>query len=145
MAGIKGMLSITGLPPHRGLIASLCFFEVPAADAPPPHDCDLPDDEVTDCHEIFERVDLDKECREETFEHDFAFDHEPGYYYLQVRVILFRESGGKMFAQAEQFLFGRRPLDIKSVGEGRIVLPVEWPPELLEELEHYGTVTPTAG
>jgi hypothetical protein len=61
---------------------------------------------------------------------------------VQVRAILFRTQAGKVFAQAEQFFFGRRPVQVGSQPEGTRMLPVSWPTQALEDLEHHGTVSP---
>ena len=37
MPTLDGTIAIAGLPPHRGLIVSLCFYRVEVADAPAPH------------------------------------------------------------------------------------------------------------
>ncbi|HVS35282.1 MAG TPA: hypothetical protein VMS17_06840 [Gemmataceae bacterium] len=142
MAKWEGAILITGLPPHRGLIINLCFFAVAKPDSPPPHNGDPPAEAATNCDKVFEQVDLDMESRETTFEHHFGIERSPGYYYVQLRVILFRAREGKVFAQAEQFFFARRPLLIGAELEGNVTLPVSWPTEPLEELHHYGTVSP---
>jgi hypothetical protein len=59
-----------------------------------------------------------------------------------VQAILFRTGGGKVFAQAEQFFYGRQPVEIPLRTEGRLTLPVCWPKEALDELHHYGTMYP---
>lgn len=142
MAKLEGTISITGLPPHRGLIVNLCFFAVAGPDAPAPHNGDPPAEAVTISDKVFEQVDLDKESQETTFEHHFGVERSPGYYYVQVRAILFRSRDGKVFAQAEQFFFARQPVHIAAEPEGNVTLPVSWPREPLEELRHYGAVSP---
>ena len=142
MGQLAGTISITGLPPHRGLIANICFFAVPGLDAPTPHNGDPPAAAATDCDKILEQVDLNKESNQTTFEYQFSVERAPGYYYLQLRVILFRGRSGKMFAQAEQFFFARRPVRISAEAQGNVTLPVSWPAEPLEELHYYGTVRP---
>src|SRR5688572_28898113 len=72
LARLEGTISITGLPPHRGLIVNLCFFSVASADAPAPHHGDPPGEVVTDCDKVFEQVDLERESRETKFEHHFG-------------------------------------------------------------------------
>ena len=37
MARVEGTIAVTGLPPYRGLIFSLCFYRVDLADAPAPY------------------------------------------------------------------------------------------------------------
>src|ERR1700687_1905593 len=122
MAKLEGTILITGLPPHRGLIGNLCFFVVVSADSPPPYNGDPPAEAATDCEKVFEQVDLDKESQATTFEHHFRVEHSPGYHYVQLRVILFRTRNGKVFAQAEQFFFAQRPLDIAKKPEGNVTL-----------------------
>src|SRR5205807_1493132 len=99
MARMKGTISITGLPPHRGLIVNLCFFAVAGPDVPAPYNGDPPAKAATDCDKVFEQVDLDKESQETAFQHDFDIERSPGYYYVQLRVILFQNRDGKVFAQ----------------------------------------------
>jgi hypothetical protein len=142
MAKLEGTISITGLPPHRGLIVDLCFFAVAGPEVPAPHNGDPPADAITDCDKVFEQVDLEKESQETTFEHSFGVERSSGYYYVQLRVILFRVRAGKVFAQAEQFCFARRPVQVTAEPEGTVTFPVSWPTEPLEELQHYGTVSP---
>jgi hypothetical protein len=142
MGRLDGAVSISGLPPHRGLILNLCFYGVPAADAPAPYAGDPPAAAAADCHEIYKQVDLHTEAARSAYELLFSIERPPGYYYLQVRAVLFRTQGGKVFAQAEQFFYSRRPVEIHQVAEGRLTLPVSWPTESLEELHHHGTMHP---
>jgi hypothetical protein len=142
MARLEGAISLSGLPPHRGLILNLCFFAVPTAEAPAPHDGDPPADAATDCEKLFERVDLESESQETTFEHEFRVERPAGYYFLQVRAILFRIEGGRVFAQAEQFFFGRRPVHISTQPKELVTLPVSWPTQALKELGSYGVLKP---
>ena len=72
-------------------------------------------------------------------EQEFEVERSEGFYYLQVRVMLFRAQAGKTFAQAEQFFFVRRFL---SVPCDRVTLPVVWPDIPLNDLQHHGTVRP---
>lgn len=144
MAKLTGTISIAGLPPHRGLVVSLCFFGVPAPDSPAPYNGDPPAEAATDCEKTFERVDLEKESVEATSEHRFAVERPPGYYYVQVRAILFRSQHGKMLAQSEAFFFGRRPVRIAAESDDVVAFPVSWSAARLEELHHYGTVRPQA-
>src|SRR5689334_3798740 len=108
MDTLDGILSISGLPPHRGLIVNLCFSGVPAADAPAPYAGDPPARAATDCHEVYKQVDLDREWSQSAYDLPFSIERQPGFYYIQVRAILFRTQGGKVFAQAEQFFYSRR-------------------------------------
>lgn len=142
MAKLEGTVALTGLPHHRGLIVSLCFYRVEAAAAPAPHGGDPPAEAATDCHEIAKQVDLDTESERAAYDLPFGVERPAGFYYLQVRAILFRTRAGKVFAQAEQFFFGRRPVHVAPEAGDPLTLPVAWPTEALEELHHYGTVSP---
>jgi hypothetical protein len=142
MAKLEGTIAVTGLPPHRGLIVNLCFFPVRAADAPAPYGGDPPAEAVTDCHDVAKQVDLNTESSESGYNLPFAVERPAGYYYLQVRAILFRTQADKVFAQAEQFFFARRPLPLTDEPIGRITLPVQWPQIPLEALGTYGVVEP---
>ena len=142
MPELQGRIAITGLPPHRGLIVTLCFFRVVAADAPAPYGGDPPADAVTDSHEVFEQVDLNTESSQSSYDLPFVVSRQSGFYYLQVRAILFRFKSGKGFAQAEQFFFTRRPLQLTEAPLGEVALPVRWPSIPLEDLETYGVIKP---
>jgi hypothetical protein len=142
MAKLEGTLSLAGLPPHRGLIVSLCFFRVAAATEPAPYGGDPPAEAVTDSHEVFKQVDLKAESSRSAYDLPFAVERPAGFYYLQVRAILFRTHAGKVFAQAEQFFFARRPLPLTDEPLGQVTLPVHWPQISLEELGTYGVVEP---
>src|SRR5689334_1550695 len=120
MAKLEGTIAVTGLPPHRGLIVSLCFFPVAAADTLPPYGGDPPAEAVTDCHGVFNQVDLDTELSQSVWNLSFVVERPPGFYYLQVRAILFRTQAGKVFAQAEQFFFTRRPLPLTGEPLGHV-------------------------
>jgi hypothetical protein len=142
MPELEGTISITGLPPNRGLIVNLCFFAVARLDAPAPFDGDPPAEAATDCDKIFEQVDLKNESQNPVIDIRFAVERSRGYYYVQVRAILFQVKAGKMLAQAEQFFFGRRPVLFGGGPQGSVALPVEWPTTPLEDLHRYGTVHP---
>ena len=142
MAKLEGTLSVGGLPLHRGLIVSLCFFRVAAATDPAPYGGDPPGEAVTDSHEVFKHVDLNAESSRSAYDLPFAVERPAGFYYLQVRAILFRTQAGKVFAQAEQFFFARRPLPLTDEPLGQVALPVQWPQIPLEELGTYGVVEP---
>jgi hypothetical protein len=139
-----GVIEIDKLPPHFGLTVSLAFFPVSGANAPVPYNGDPPAGVETECPELYSEVDLDTEIHESKRTIPFSLEHASGHYYLQLRTILYRKQDGKVFAQAEQFFFRRRPLalidDLPSV-----TLPVEWPSIPLDELGHYRTVYPQKG
>jgi hypothetical protein len=142
MGKLEGTVSISNLPPHRGLIVNLCFYGVDGPEAPAPHGGDPPAEAATDCQKIAEDVHPERESREATFERPFRIEHAIGWYYVQLRVILFREKDGANFAQVEPFFFSRRPLPIADEVLGQVELPVSWPAIPLEQLHHYGTLTP---
>jgi hypothetical protein len=142
MTKLEGTIAVSGLPPHRGLIVSLCFYRVPAADIPAPFGGDPPAEAATDCHEVVKQVDLNTESSQSAYDLPFSVGRPAGFYYLQVRAILLRTQADKVFAQAEQFFFGRRPAHIGSGLQGGLTLPVSWPTQALEELHDYGTVGP---
>jgi len=142
MGTLEGTIAITGLPPHRGLIVNLCFFRVAATDAPGPHGGDPPAEAATDCHEVVKQVDLNTETEKANYELPFAIERPAGFFYLQVRAILFRVQAGKVVAQVEPFFFRRRPLQVVEGPQDRITLPVAWPGVPLYELHHDGTVHP---
>ena len=79
---------------------------------PAPYGGDPPAEAVTDCHEVANQVDLHTESSQAAYDLPFAVERPAGFYYLQVRAILFRTQAGKVFAQAEQFFFARRPLPL---------------------------------
>jgi hypothetical protein len=141
MATLQGTVSVTDLPSHRGLILSLCFYPVGAADAPAPYGGDPPAEAATDCHEVTRQVDLDTESVRTAYDLPFAIERAAGFYYLQVRAILFRFHAGKVIAQAEQFFFARRPLAMPGQTI-RVTLPVTWPPQTPEQLHLYGVIEP---
>jgi hypothetical protein len=142
MGKLEGAVSITDLPPHRGLIINLCFYEVSGPDAPAPYGGDPPAEAATDSQKIVEHVHLEEESRQPAFEQRFSVEHRTGYYYVQVRVILFRKRGESVFAQVEPFFFGCRPLAIADESLGHVTLPLSWPATPLEELHHYRTFKP---
>ena len=141
MITINGHIAISNLPPHRGLIVSLAFYEVEGMDSNPPYDGDPPVEAVSDCPELYSRVDLESETTEKLRTIPFTIEHAKGYFYLQVRAILFRKKDEKVYAQTEQFFFVRRPLELID-GIVSVTLPIEWPAISLEELQKYGTIEP---
>jgi hypothetical protein len=142
MAKLEGKIAITGLPLHRGLIVNLCFFRVGVGDTPAPHGGNPPADAVADSHKVAEQVDLNAESSQSSYELPFAVSTPSGFYYLQVRAILFRMRSGKVFAQAENFFFGRRTLALTEEPLGNVMLPVRSPETPLEELQTYGVIKP---
>jgi hypothetical protein len=142
MATLEGTVSIDSMPPHRGALVSLAFFPVAAADAAPPYGGEPPADECGDSIEVCAEELADVDVRETTREWQFEAARATGYYYVQLRVVLYRQHRGKMYAQAEQFFFRRRPVHVPAEGLAGITFPVAWPPERIEDLHHYGTVHP---
>src|SRR5262245_46136686 len=142
MARLNGNVSLTGLPARRGLQVSLCLFAVGSAETPAPYGGDPPGTACHDCEKLFDEADLTREWRESSFQQAFSVTRGAGFYFMQVRVILFRENAGKVYAQAEQFFFTRRPVELLAAQTVTISLPVEWPTTPIEELHRYGTVQP---
>ncbi len=135
MAKLEGTIAVASLPPHRGLIVKLCFFPVESSDALAPYDGDPPAEVVTDCHEVAKQVGLHTESSQSGYDLPFVVERPSGFYYLQVRVILFRIQAGKVFEQTEQFFFPRGPLSISEEPLGQVTLPVQWPQIPLDELD----------
>ncbi len=96
MGRIKGTISISGLPPHCGLILNVCFYKVSGFEAPPPHGGAPPASAAADIHPVSEDVHLEEESKQATLEKPFELEHEAGYFYVEVRPILFRERNGSM-------------------------------------------------
>lgn len=142
MATFKGTVAVTALPPHRGISVSLCFFGVASSEEPAPYDGDPPSDACTDCDAVFEQVDLRQEFQESRFETHFSIERLPGYYYVQVGVILYRAKDGEFFAQVEPSFFARRPVRVPADEEGQITFPVSWPAIPLDHLQVYGKLSP---
>jgi len=142
MPKLNGTISLSRLPTNRGLIVDLCFFAVEGSDAPAPYGADPPAEAATDFEKVFEQVNLEKESGDSAVEVGFSVERAAGYYYVQVRVILFQAKEGKMLAQAEQFFFGKRPLVFGIGSQGNVTLPLEWPQIPLEDLHDYGTMKP---
>ncbi len=141
---IDGQVVIDNLPPHFGLSVRLAFFPVAGPAAAPPFDGDPPAEAVTDCPELYNEVDLDHELDETSRSIPFSIRHPSGHYYIQLRTLLYRKQDGKVFAQAEQFYFSRRPLALLD-DLPAVTLPIEWPSIPLDELGHYGTIEPKQG
>lgn len=142
MGRLDGTIAVTGLPAHRGLILTVCFYPVSGPGSPAPHGGDPPAEAAIDCHEVVNDVHPHEESDQAAYDFPFGIDRPAGHYYLQVRAILFRDKGDSLFAQAEQFFFSRRPFEVMQAGGDRVTLPVAWPGLPLEELHHYGTVHP---
>jgi hypothetical protein len=142
MATLQGTVALSGLPPHRGLILSLNLFPVQAADSPAPYGGDPPPEVEGDLMQVCENVDLHRESHESAVEQPFCIERPAGFYFVQVRAILVRTEDTKVFAQVEQFFFGRRPVEVANEPEGRVTFPVSWPEQSLDELQDYGTVRP---
>ena len=142
MKTLAGKIALHNLPPHRGLSVNIAFFPVQDDKAPKPFGGDPPGDAIKDTETVFEAVDLANEITVSTRDIPFSLSRPPGYYYIQLRFILYRIQDGKAYAQAEQFFFGKRTLPLFDNISG-ITLPVEWPPIPLKELGAYGTIQPT--
>jgi hypothetical protein len=143
MPTLEGTILITGLPPNSGINISLCFFAVDDIISTPPYGGDPPTEAATDCEKIVHQVDLDRESNDASFAHSFAVERPVGYYYLQVRVLLFRTTRqGMVLAHAEQFFFANRPIPITQSQEDQLSLPISWPNDQPEVLHLYGSVSP---
>jgi hypothetical protein len=142
MSILNGTIVLTSLPPHRGVIIDFCFYAVNGPDAPAPYNGDPPAEAATDCLQVFKQVDLNTESQQTTYDLTFRVERPVGWYYVAVRAILFRKEGEKVFAQVEQFFFGRRPLPFVAEGELSVTFPVAWPTQAVEELHSYGTMHP---
>jgi hypothetical protein len=118
------------------------MFRVGAATDPAPYGGDPPATAATDSHDVFTQVDLNTERSQPAYELPFLVERPPGFYYLQVRAILFRHERGKAYAQAEQFFFARRPLPLSDEPLGVVTLPIRWPQIPLEDLGTYGVMVP---
>ena len=142
MKTLSGKIALHNLPPHRGLSVNVAFFAVQDQNAPKPFEGDPPAEAIKDIESVFEAVDLAREITASTRDIPFSVSRPPGYYYIQLRFILYRIQDGKAYAQAEQFFFGKRTLPLFQDISG-ITLPVEWPSIPLSELGTYGTIHPT--
>ncbi len=91
---------------------------------------------------MIEHVHLHEESREPQVELPSDLEHKAGYYYVEVRVVLFREHEGRILAQLKPFFFRRRPVVIGPESPGQVTFPVAWPEIPLEELRHYRTFSP---
>jgi len=140
---VRGVIQIADVPANLGATVSLCFLAVDSADEPPPYDGNPPVDAVADGAKVFDQVNLASEIPPNALmEIPFSVVQEPGVYYLQIRVIMYRRADDRTLAQAEQFFFARRPLEVPESGVHGVELPVSWPSLPIDELHHYGTIKP---
>jgi hypothetical protein len=139
---IDGVIALSGLPPHRGLILTVCFYEVGSLDAPVPFDGRPPADAVRDAVKVLDDVDLEKESTATSRDHPFSLEHPVGYFYVEVRAILFRKRDENLVAQAEQFFYSKRPLRIREANNMSMTYPVVWPADSAERLKAFGVVKP---
>ncbi len=144
LVGLKkfsGQVSLTNLPPHRGLIISIAFFKVDGLHSDVPFGGNPSGEEISDVTEIYNNVNLELDMTDTSMAAPFSLNREKGYFYIQARVILFRKKDEKMYAQAEQYFYSQRPIllndDLSSV-----VLPVKWPAIPIEELGLYEKIKP---
>ncbi len=141
MGTLEGTIALNGLPPHRGLIVGLCFYPVAAHDAPAPYSGDPPAKAATDCHRVANRVDLHSESSQVSYALPFRTERPAGFYYLQVRAILFRtQADNGVLAQAEQFFYSRRPLALAEQPPVSVTLPASWPQLSVGQLHIYGVI-----
>jgi hypothetical protein len=142
MKTLSGKIELNNLPPHRGLSVNIAFFLVQGENATKPFRGDPPGNAIKDVERVFEAVDFAKEITVSSREIPFSLSRPPGYYYIQSRFILYRIQDNKVYAQAEQFFFGKRTLPLFDDISG-IILPAEWPSIPLSELSIYRTFQPT--
>jgi hypothetical protein len=142
VALLHGAVSISELPPNRGMLLYLNLFRVKAPDSPAPYRGDPPPAVEGDMEKIYDQVDLEQESNEARLECGFSFDRPAGYYFVQVRALLFRVGDGNVVAQSELFFFGRRPLHVANDQDDQITLPVTWPSTSLNSLHKYQTFKP---
>lgn len=133
---LKGEVVLRGLPPHKMYSASVTFFPVASAAAPPPFAGDPPPERWTDDASVKEADEPDDKPLH------FSFQRAAGFYFLGVGVIAYLERDGRMFAQVERFFPMTRPCEIRADSEQQIELAVSWPDIPFEELQTYGTVHP---
>ncbi len=90
----------------------------PGSDAPAGPSSYLgPSEEVRDIHLLAKEVDFDKAARRVALIKECEIEHGPGFFYIQLQVVLFRDSGKGIVAQVEPFLCGLRPLHVEEFGE----------------------------
>jgi len=142
MAKVTGSVSVADLPPHLGIMASLCFFEVSGPEDARPDPESLPPEESDDVHLLAKEVDLEKTARRVAFIKPFEIEHKPGFFYIQLRVVLFRDSGKGVVAQVEPFFFNRRPLHVEESPQPPVLFSVSWPPTPLDRLHRHGRIRP---
>jgi hypothetical protein len=117
---------------------SVCFYRVMSTDDPPPFSGDPPAEAVNDCHEIAKQVYTYTESRQTAYELPFSIERPTGFYYLQVRAVLFRGEPDGASAQRESYLYSRRPIEVPHQAAGRLTLPISWPTVSLEDLHPCG-------
>jgi len=134
---IVGDVLLRGLPAHKMYSVTLTFFPVGSASSPPPFDGDPPTDRWRDTASVKESEEPDDKPLY------FRLERTAGYYYLGISVIAYLVRDGKMFAWVERFFPMSQPCEIRSGGEQQVQLSVSWPDIPFDELEHYGTISPT--
>jgi hypothetical protein len=142
MPTLQGTISIQALPPHRGLMVHLGIIAVTGPDVPLPYGGHPPAKAFTDAIKVFDKVNLNSEWLETAIDVPFRVELPRGHYYVQVRAILLRAKAGEIFAQAEGFFVGPQPIYVGADRNGDVSYPVAWPTTRLEDMQHYGTVTP---
>lgn len=138
---MTGTVTITDVPPFLGHSMSLSLFGVSGPNTPPPFADVAPPEARLDEENLGEETHFGREDTTGSVESSFRLRRPAGWYYLQLNVILYRKEGERMYAHVERFPFVKRPVEFSPDGQ-RIVLPVSWPAIPVEELEHYGTMTP---
>ena len=140
MGRVDGMVLLTGLPPHRGLMMHLHFYRVESAVTPPPYNGEPPAEAAIDGHEIVTRIHLDTEVQTTSDEVSFCVELPAGFYYPEVRAILLRSGIPSVFAQSEGFFYSRRSIEVPEHGVVQIRLPAAWPQVPMDELHYFGTI-----
>src|SRR5579862_1323312 len=139
---IEGVLALSGLPPHRGLILHLVFYEVGGPDVPPPYDGRPPAEAAKDVVNVLDDVNVDVESTAAVREQKFALEHPTGWFYVEVRAVLFRKRETNLIAQVEQFFYSKRPLRIREAGNTPMTYPVAWPADNEERVKKFGIARP---
>ncbi len=139
---IEGVISLTGLPPHRGLILNLVLYEVGGPDAPPPYDGRPPAEAAKDLVNVLDDVNVDVESTVAVREQKFTLEHPTGWFYVEVRAVLFRKRGENLIAQVEQFFYSKRPLRIRETGNTPMTYPVAWPADSESRTKKFGVARP---
>jgi hypothetical protein len=122
-------VTVDGLPPHWALAVHALSLRVGSAGVRP----------VVDPHRYESECVKEAEAAE-AWPLRFVLRRRPGFYYIGLSVIAFRNEAGKTYAQVERFFPMPSPCRVDRKSEVPIVLNVRWPDIPLSELGSYGTV-----